>query len=358
MIEPIILVKCLFVGIGLIFGSIVTFISWRINSKDKNMFEDPKLQGAIYIFFSSLVIFIGDWKGIFTEAFAKGDLDKTTVAGLYLLGAFFGLLIALISYTVLVLKKYKAKNLIDFYAFGYEFVYHNSKDSETERLEQALLITDDCSKRAATNLCLIANYINNPNIDLKNSLIQHVLNDICGTITPLLRSGKKFKINANYMETVEAGDISDLSGVKYTFGDNNRYSHYLVLKTYAQNNHVANNDLILPVENKIKLKNKLKIIPGAPNALFTGKPKIVILPIQKYPQKIPKSVQNDITDYFKSQDFINFISIPIPVSNKNRPIGIVNIETNQSKMREYSADLIEENLLPLTTTLGLLLKCR
>ena len=348
-----------FFWLGFIIGFLVAVLAWKGSYVKGDWKQDPRFKAILWIFVSSIVVIIGDWDGLFSEA-VKTGFDKLQLVLSYVGGAVIGVILSLTIVSAVIFWKFKATAWLEFFMYGYGYL-EKSELTRRDHVQQLCSgLANDRDRRETTLISSVAAFLESSEEGAKSQLCERILEAICSGLKPYISADDDtFKINANYMEAISFENASSelKDKVKYSWGNVNRYSHLLVLKQYMDIDHRVDSKLVLPVDNSNREGWLNRVLPGAPMAFSRGEALLVTLPI-KYSNEVPSNIRGDIDQYFENQQFRNFLSIIIPVKNNDYPIGVVNIETNQARIEGYDTlEPLVKLVDPLIALLGLLIKC-
>lgn len=164
------------------------------------------------------------------------------------------------------------------------------------------------------------------------------------------------EISVNYMQAYERSRIPAeldrelLQQMRFAFDEPARYEYFLRLDYYQGETRPI---VVLPVEPKGGRHSELKLLPGAPTALWREKRILIETNDVHFPNGIPLPVRQEIDEYFSSSQFLSFASLY--VSRSGKPVGVVNIDTNKPFVfgeTEESRREMTNLLSPLCLILG------
>ena len=344
-----------FVFLGLLMG-IIFFVSWRGSSTKEISFKnDSRVKALLYGLGGFFTTLIADWK-----ALLGGDVDKKQLLILY--GVSFGI-VALLGPLVMfgfiwlkleLIKRRKPEECpgqpfyfaLDYLIYGYR--YHRE---ELERLAEAARERRaerraEIYAAAATNLAAL--------LLSPTTSVQDVLKNMCQIFKSHIAASEIPDVNANLMVSKPYSEATpeQLDRLKFKFGDESRYGSLLYLTDYAYDK--GEERIALPVEDSNRTPDWLNIVLlGAPEAFLRKRETVVNTRKLDFATKIPKTVREDMTQYFKGKGFKSFACLT--VISEGSVIGIVNIESSHELVSDTIQVEVAKILQPFCAVISLIL---
>ena len=171
------------------------------------------------------------------------------------------------------------------------------------------------------------------------------------------KAGQKLTVTANYMTVQNRNDqdANQKGQLRFVEAINPTYEKVLVLQGFSS--AARKRFFALPVEGA---EHKGKSLPGAPLAYLEDDDKVIddTDAIDYDQTAIPPNIIKDLRTWFETNHFKSFASLVLREPDKNRPIGVLNIEVNQKNIfgtTQEGVQVIQNLLRPLQTALEIIL---
>ena len=125
-----------FFWLGLIIGFLVAVLAWKGSYAKGDWKQDPRFKAILWIFVSSIVVIIGDWDGLFSEA-VKTGFDKLQLVLSYVAGAVIGVVLSLTIVSAGVFWKYRLTGWLEYIMYGYGYL-EKSELTRRDEINQSL----------------------------------------------------------------------------------------------------------------------------------------------------------------------------------------------------------------------------
>lgn len=355
------------VALGVLVGLIFA-LTWVGSGKKPVAFkDDPRIKGLMWALASAFGSVFAAWN----EILGDKTIDRAAIGSYYAFTLIVSVLFFLFWLTLAVIWQARSVDRafagspqmagfspgVEFLIYGYQHVRNTLDEIRQNMLEKELSDLKRVVSLAAKNLAAsLVSADRNLSQGVSNqSLISTVLDQISSISTYYLRS--KSHANANWMIAIPSHELraDDKSKVRYTYGDTARYSYYLALRDYANNQ--GSQDFILPVENRDDQASLGRTLPGAPEAFIRREHLYVSTKDLTFAPEVPKSVKDAIAGYFKQQKFTCFVSL-ILYGDNNTPLGIVNIESDNDAVDKRRMTDLGVALEPFLALLSLVIRTR
>jgi hypothetical protein len=341
-----------FMVFGLLMGVLFILDGWRGSSKVTDLRNAPRVRALVWATGGAIGTFALDLKRIGLNL----PEDRSRLFAVYIegfaLAAFAVFMLSLLyfwgqsAFTAIFRRSNFPTGadtpsipILDYVFYGYG-CFRESRDKE---------LTASRSAEAAKCREFLAAYAGElaSSVSLVNYLKEHhgeadpVARAILGSLARLLERSLRIKINANYMHAYEARSCPPeiIRRVRFASGNQDRYSHFLALTSYAYESEKET--FVLPVEAADHPEADNRLLPGAPVA-FSSKKMVYIEDTGaiEFPNGIDESTRNSQRQYFRAKKFKSFLSIPI-LGVDGEPVGVLNVDANQKSAFGQSEDEIE-----------------
>jgi hypothetical protein len=347
--------------VGVFMGFVFVVAAWKGSpSRTVDLKKDSRVKGFLYGLGGFLTMLIADWKTLLGTS-----VDKSQLLILYgfpfVFTAFGGVL--LIAFGIWLNFAWRRRNhphdsvgeplhlALDYLLYGYS--YHREEyqrllaaareSKQKDRFDRLRSLWGDVSTNlAATMLSPTAS-------------VQDVLRNMCSIVKAHSEGVSVPEMNASLMVAIPFDQATEpqKSKLKFTFGDNKRYGHLLLVTDYAYDKgepHIA-----LPVEDPNRTADWIDwTLVGAPEAFLRNSETVVNTKRLDFAPKIPETIRRQIRQYFKGKKFKSFACLT--VIGKGSLIGIVNIESNQELGSDEIQNEIAKLLQPFCAVLSLILR--
>ncbi len=362
--------ECVAIVIGVLLGFIFSTSGWQGSKKPVELKNDPRVISLKWAIGIGMIGFLGSWKELMDDE----QISRSAVGGYYAISFVTASLAGLILMTIIVMFGAKAAQkrepifwpqrgfspVLEFWIFGYqryqynlnELIEKNRRENDDQELVELKNIISESTFGLAA--CILASDRCLAGKFKLEYVVEQILIQITTTSKYYLKN--KSHVNANWMLAIHPHELtnSHRNRILWSFGDESRYEFYLEIKDHMNRNQ--SQDFLLPVE-KIGSEGLRKYLPGAPEAFMRRKEVFVSVNALKYPKDVPKNIKLEIAEYFSTQPFKSFVSLIIP-GDKNTPIGIVNIETdNQDAVKDNDRmQQLSDSLQPFLALLSLMIR--
>jgi hypothetical protein len=124
--------------------------------------------------------------------------------------------------------------------------------------------------------------------------------------------------------------------IKFTYGDGSRYTHYLAITAYAEED--GKEDFVLPIEDVTELSTAIhRSLPGAPLAFLRKNLEVVDdTRTIDYAKGLPQNLRKELVEYFRTKKFKSFGCVTITGPGAAQ-LGILVIESDKKYVFGKSA---------------------
>lgn len=353
--------------VGLAFGCLYALSGFRDSGKNDSLSDNPRLKNLQWLLLAGAAAFIADWDKITAD---PGE-DRVRVMLVYVESAATAALVVVgavaigIAFQARAWNRQQPSSRLDPWKLVIEYAHHGFGAYRRLLKEAEKAAADGAGKRvsrlhelAATNAGIIAahiqaaqQYLGQPTLAGKGMIEKSLLDAMCNLVKAWAPDPTGLEINANYMLALPFGTTNAVqrASMRFTWGDQNRYGHLLVLA--GQTGISAPYSLTLPVEAN---RDSDMLLPGAPEAFATRESCIVNVDSLGLRKGIPRETRTEIERYFAQQKFKSFLSIV--VMREGAATGVVNIDSNKLDIVGKGTRLenhIARALQPYCTLLGL-----
>jgi hypothetical protein len=325
--------------------------------KSEDLKNTSRVRNLIWLATAAGGVVLADWKKLATTAPDSGVLFVS-----YLIGAIGGaiaglvLIVIFLTFDILTSGRRNRKQLpisliVDYLHFGYAYYNQRRKaildEASAEQAASFALDRMQRLRRDAAVQDVIAGLVHavaaiftesdqRRQAERRAEVADLILAGVVTAITSMAeRDISGLRIATNYMMFVElaAAAAEQRNSALFRFGDQDRYTGFLVLHQGRAGS--PQETVILPVDGK--LADREKILPGAPEAFVLRKAAIINCDDVACRKGVDKRVRADIERFFSDVEYASVASIPI--STKDGPRGVINIESNQPDLLGEGADL-------------------
>jgi hypothetical protein len=354
-------------AIGALLGMFFALNGFGGPLKAEDLKNTARVRNLLWLVTGAAGVILADWKKLTASAPDAGFLLIS-----YLLGAIAGAVLGLAAIVLFIAIDITVANrarsgsnrlpyglVTDYLHYGYAYYqqmrtkHDDSKSAERDQIEQAVnealqqanhdnLLRDHQERivrleRDASVQNVIAGLVHGiaavfaetdqgRRSERQREVVDAILEGVRAAIVNRSRSDvQTLRIAVNHMTFVPIGKASkdQIGASLFRFGDERRYTGLLVQHQAAAGS--PQETVILPVDGRINDRDTL--LPGAPEAFVLRKAAIINSQSVKCSRGIDQKTQVAIQRFFQGVDFASVASIPI--SGKDGPIGIINIESNR-----------------------------
>lgn len=353
--------------IGLLIGLFYAFDGWSSGVAAKSLKDSPRVVNFKYAVGTFFLALIADFSKV------DSSIDKGRLLQVYLIWFAATMLLTVAAMAVVIgwqarqqanrhpgMQFFGASPVLHFLVYGYR--------SHDEKLKQALKEWSESREQATSGflpqyhmqvtgaILAVSHALHLANPEKSRSTAGTILQNIEAVVRAYNREVKNLEVSANYMRVSKLAEASPelMGAAKFRHGDWNQYEHLLVLEQYARDPKPA--PFALPVWRNTP-DAKEHVLPGAPEAFFSGGAVLVKQGEIKFPRQLPGEIVKEINAYCDRRDLKSFLSMPILSSGSS--CGVLNIEANHAEVFGENEDARKKMvgmLNPFCHLLGFLIK--
>jgi hypothetical protein len=324
--------------------------------KSEDLKNTARVRNLIWLATAAGGVVLADWKKLANAAPDSGVLFVSYLIGA-IGGAIIGLLLIVIFLTFDVLtnrspdgKRLPISLIVDYLHFGYAYYNQGRKallDAATseqaasyaldrmQRLRREAAVQDVVAGLVHAVAAIFAEPDQRRQAERKAEVADLILAGVITAITSMAeRNISNLKITTNYMMFLElsAAAAEQRNSALFRFGDEHRYTGFLILHQGRPGS--PQETVILPVDGRIT--DRETILPGAPEAFVLRKAAIINCDEVTFRKGVDKKIRADIQKFFSDVEYASVASIPI--STKDGPRGVINIESNRPDLLGEGAE--------------------
>jgi len=318
--------------------------------KGEELKNTARVRNLIWLATAAGGVVIADWKKLATTAPDSGTLFVSYLMG-SIGGAVLGLLAVVIFlvYDIATNRRVDGKRLpislvVDYLHFGYAYYSQRRKElldaansehaahsalGRMQRLRRDAAVQDVIAGLVHAVAAVVAEQDQRRQAERRAELADLILAGIATAVTSMAeRDIGSLKIATNYMTFLELGATApeQRNSALFRFGNETRYTGLLMLQQGRAGS--PQETVILPVDGRIA--DRETILPGAPEAFVLRRAAIINCNEVTFRKGIDKKIRADIQKFFADVEYASVASIPI--STKDGPRGVINIESNRQDL--------------------------
>jgi hypothetical protein len=317
--------------VGIVVGMIYVFHDNRSKSSD-DLAKNPRYTNLKVVLAAGLLGYIVDWQGLARLTGQTTEIQRVEIALYYGISAVSTITILLAAGALFVGLETARRNrhvperarvapwgaIALYVARGYsayeERVTRIDRELASERQGNSVLRVVQTIR-----LAILAEQGFRRSRQNREAMASQVLDLIIEAVVAQLPEARNSVQSANYMRAIPYENLSEDGVGNLRFGEipSSEYSHILVLEQYSAG-HVGDK-LALAVH-----KNDQHCLPGAPLAFRRNVVEPVVASRVKFAPGVPRALQAQGRQYFKSVKFRSCLSIPMQKGDKI--VGVVNVE--------------------------------